>query len=111
VSVLALTALILYVSYLVTKKLGNGIGMKRGGTHMQMLDRLPLGQDKAVAVIRVRSHYYLIGIASSQITLLAELSEEEVLRETAASSPFGEEGYGNFKNILKKYKSRHSKDV
>lgn len=78
---------------------------------MQMLDRLPLGQDKAVAVIRTGSRYYLIGIASSQITLLAELTEEEVPKETAVPSSFGAEGYENFKNILKKYTDKHRKNV
>ncbi|WP_024293635.1 flagellar biosynthetic protein FliO [Lacrimispora indolis] len=110
-SVLILTILVLYLSHLFTKSLGNGIGMKRGGTCMQMLDRLPLGQDKAVAVIRAGSRYYLIGIASSQITLLAELSEEEVPKETGAPPSFGADGYENFKNILKKYTDRHKKDL
>ncbi len=110
-SVLILTVLILYLSHLFTKSLGNGIGMKQGGTCMQMLDRLPLGQDKAVAVIRLGDRYYLIGIASSQITLLAELSEEEVPKETVVSSSFGGEGYENFKSILKKYTNKHKKDL
>lgn len=110
-SVLIVTVLILYLSYLFTKSLGNRIGIRRSGTGMQMLDRLPLGQDKAVAVIRTGSRYYLIGIASSQITLLAELSEEDVPKETAAPSPVIGEGYENFKNILKKYTDRHKKDV
>lgn len=111
-SVLILTVLILYLSYLFTRSLGKGIGMKRGGTCMQMLDRLPLGQDKAVAVVRTGSHYYLIGIASSQITLLAELSEEDIQKEVPAPSAFaGAEGYENFRKILKKYTDRHRKDV
>lgn len=69
------------------------------------------GQDKAVAIIRTGSRYYLIGIASSQITLLAELSEEEVPKETAAPSAFGAESYENFKNVIKKYTDKHRKDV
>ncbi len=110
-SVLILTVLVLYLSYVFTKSLGNGIGMKRGGSSMEMLDRLSLGQDKAVAVIRAGSRYYLIGIASSQITLLAELSEEDVPKATAASPSFGTDGYENFKNILKKYTDKHKKDI
>jgi flagellar protein FliO/FliZ len=105
--VLILTVLILYLSYFFTKSLGNGIRMKRGGTCMQMLDRLPLGQDKAAAVIRMGTRYYLIGIASSQITLLAELSEEDIPKETPAPPSFGEDRYENFKSILKKYTNRH----
>jgi flagellar protein FliO/FliZ len=110
-SVLILTILILYLSYVFTKNLGKGIGLRRGGTCMQMLDRLPLGQDKAVAVVRMGSRYYLIGIASSQITLLAEVSEGDINIETNESSPSaGGEGYPDFKKLLKKYTDRHKKD-
>lgn len=87
--------------------------MKQKGTHMQMLDRLPLAQDKSAAVIRVGSRYYLIGIASSQITLLSELSEEDIQKGVSELPPQtgAAAGYESFKNILKKYKDRHTKDV
>lgn len=113
VSVLILTVLILYLSYIFTKSLGKGMGLKHGGTYMQMLDRLPLGQDKAIAIVRVGSHYYLIGIASSQITFLSELSEEEIQDEARKPTQFSDsgEGFDNFKNILKKYTDRHRKDM
>jgi len=86
--------------------------MKRAGNCMQMLDRLPLGQDKAAAIVRAGSHYYLIGIASSQITLLAELSEEDIQKDGSIPSPLSGtgDGYETFKNILKKYTDRHRKD-
>jgi flagellar protein FliO/FliZ len=110
-SVLILTVLILYLSYIFTKSLGKGIGVKRQGTQMQMLDRLPLGQDKAVAIVRLGSHYYFIGIAASQITLLAEIPEEDIDAEGYESAPLpGAEGYLDFKKLLKKYADRHRKD-
>ena len=112
-SVLILTALVLYLSYVFTKSLGKGLGMKQSRTQMQMLDRLPLAQDKSVAFIRVGSRYYLIGIASSQITFLSELSEEDVQKGVSDFPPQtgAGGGYDSFKNILKKYKDRHTKDV
>ena len=111
-SALLLTVLILYLSYVFTRSLGKGVGMKRGGTCMQMLDRLPLGQDKAVAIVRVGNHYYLVGIASSQITLLSELSEEDIPEGISAQNPLtGAEGYESFKKLLKKYTDRHRDDV
>ncbi|WP_124066911.1 flagellar biosynthetic protein FliO [Clostridium sp. E02] len=106
-SVLLITILILYLSYVFTKSLGKGIGMKKqGGSSMQMLDRLPLGQDKAIAIVRTGNHYFLIGIASSQISLLAELSEEDI--QNNPQVPLA--GYDNFKNIWMKYTSHHRKD-
>lgn len=111
VSVLILTALILYLSYVFTKGLGHRMGLKRAGGCMEMLDRLPLGQDKAIAIVRTGNRYYLIGIASSQITLLAELPEE-TCKELAPPSPdFGEgQGAFPFRDMLKKYADRHKKD-
>lgn len=111
VSVLILTALILYLSYVFTKSLGRGMGLKRRGSCMEMLERLPLGQDKAIAIVRTGNRYYLIGIASSQITLLAELPEE-IQKELAAPSPDFGDGKGAvlFQDILKKYAGRHKKD-
>ncbi|PJJ31163.1 flagellar protein FliO/FliZ [[Clostridium] celerecrescens 18A] len=111
-SALLLTVVILYLSYLFTRSLGKGVVLKRGGTCMQMLDRLPLGQDKAVAIVRVGNHYYLIGIASSQITLLSELSEEDIPEGGSSQTQFtGAEGYESFKKLLKKYTDRHRDDV
>ena len=58
-SVLLITILILYLSFVFTKSLGKGFGMKKqGGSCMQMLDRLPLGQDKAIAIVRTGNHYF-----------------------------------------------------
>lgn len=109
-SVLIVTILILYLSYVFTKSLGKGIGLKRGGNYMQMLDRLPLGQDKAVAVVRAGNHYFLIGIASSQITILAELTEEDIQKSQEVSNTQDMEGYPDFMSILKKYTDKHRKD-
>ncbi|RFZ80368.1 hypothetical protein DS742_03715 [Lacrimispora amygdalina] len=110
-SVLIMTILILYLSYLFTKSIGKGMGLKRGGTYMQMLDRLPLGQDKSIAVVRAGSHYFLIGIASSQITILAELTEEDIQKGLDIPNPQVREGYPDFISILKKYTDKNRKDM
>jgi flagellar protein FliO/FliZ len=78
---------------------------------MQMLDRLPLGQDKSVAVVRAGSHYFLIGIASSQITILAELTEEDIQESLDIPNPQVRAGYPDFISILKKYTDKNRKDM
>ncbi|PPK78709.1 flagellar protein FliO/FliZ [Lacrimispora xylanisolvens] len=110
-SVLIITILILYLSYIFTKSIGKGMGLKRGGNYMQMLDRLPLGQDKAIAVVRAGSHYFLIGIASSQITVLAELTEEDIQKSLDIPNPQTGDGYPDFISILKKYTDKNRKDL
>ena len=87
------------------------MGLKRGGNYMQMLDRLPLGQDKAIAVVRAGSHYFLIGIASSQITVLAELTEEDIQKSLDIPNLQTGDGYPDFISILKKYTDKNRKDL
>lgn len=112
-SVLILTVLILYLSYLFTKILGQRIGIKHGKKCMQMLDRLPIGQDKSVAVIQIGKRYYLIGIASAQITFLAELAEEDIQTEPEIqmNTSGGKEGMEYFKDLLQKYSDKHKKGL
>lgn len=121
ISVLIVTILILYLSYVFTKLLGKGMVTRREGSCMKLMGRLPFGQDKAVAVVRTGDHYYLIGITSSQITLLAELQEEDVKAELAkyASEEGMEQQEKNFKDVFKntlkdmveEYANRHKKGL
>lgn len=81
VSVILVVVLILYGSYLFTRSIGKRSGIKGRGSLMQMMDRMSLGQDKSVAIVRIGQHYYLIGIASAQVNLMAELSGDDLYQE------------------------------
>lgn len=72
-------ALILYLAYLFTRRIsmGNLGGSMTSHGHMRLYDRLPLGQNKAVIVVRVGLRWLVLGVSGEQITLLTELSEEE----------------------------------
>lgn len=38
------------------------------GSQMQVVERLPLGKDRQVALLRVGSEHYLVGISGQQIS-------------------------------------------
>ena len=46
---------------------------------MQVCDRLSLGQNKMLTVVRVGTRWFVLGISGEQITRIAELTEEEAL--------------------------------
>ncbi len=48
---------------------------------MAMIDRFAVGNDRTVCVMKVLSRYYLMGVTTGSIRILAELDKEEV--ETA----------------------------
>lgn len=73
---------VLLLAYFSTRYLaGRGIGglsrIKGRGGQLCLLDRMPLGREQYLAVVRAGSSCLLIGVTGSQITLLRELSEED----------------------------------
>lgn len=49
-----------------------------GNSALRILERIPLGQDKALALVRVCDRLLLIGITNGGITNLCELSGEDI---------------------------------
>lgn len=100
---LLLVVVILALCYVATRKigkiqLGTGAG---GGKYISILDRQALGQDKAVALVKVGDRYLLLGIAASQVSLLAEVPCDEVTEEGSAKQEAID-----FNSIMEKLKDR-----
>ena len=45
---------------------------------MRMLEYLPMGQEKGIALVQISETYYLLGISQGGISLLKELSKDEI---------------------------------
>lgn len=70
---------ILYLAYVCTRYIGKSTRFRGQTRNIKLIDQLAVGQDKSIAVIKTGGQYLLIGIASSQITVLRELDGEEIL--------------------------------
>lgn len=73
--------LILVLAYLFTKylsrfKLGGFKPVASGG-RMQIMDQLTMGTDHRLVLVQVGARYLLLGLSSTGITQLAELTAEE----------------------------------
>ncbi len=70
---------ILFLAYWFTRRIAMGSlgGSMTSNGHMRLYDRLPIGQNKAVVVVRVGLRWLVLGVSNEQVTLLTELSEEE----------------------------------
>lgn len=97
------TVLILVLTYWFVKKMGKGFFMPNKMTkHIRMIEYLPMGQDKGVALIQVMDQYCLIGISSGSITLLKELSKDDFLEN---EEKMEEDNHStNFSELLEKMK-------
>lgn len=80
---------IILLAYFFTRYVfGRGVlhrGLPGGAKQFKVLARLSLGREQAAELIQAGERYFLIGVASSGVSLLAELSQEEA--EAVYQSP------------------------
>lgn len=95
---LCLVVAILYMSYRASKWIGSGMRMTKRMGYIKILDQTAVAQDKSIAVISAGKRHFLIGIASSRISVLSELSEED-LTVPQEETDHAEQA-GTFKDIL-----------
>lgn len=70
---------VLGLCFWTTKKIGKGAVHARQATYMKIVDQLALGQDRMLVTVQMSGKYFLLGVTPSQITLVRELKEEELL--------------------------------
>lgn len=92
-------ALVLYGSYYCSKKVAKISMRENHSKYMKLEDRLMVGQDKHVAIVSVGGRYLMIGISSSEITVLKELQPEDLVLVGNPQSTFPPGAA--FKDILK----------
>ena len=109
-SILLTLALALLACYLVTRWTGLGLGSRlgAGGRHVRVLERVPVGRDQALVVVRAANRFFLLGSSPSGFSLLAELTEEE--GALWAVPPPGADAAGrespDFRAILRKFRDK-----
>ena len=88
-SILLTLALALLACYLVTRWMGLGLGSRlgAGGQHVRVLERVPVGRDQALVVVRAANRFFLLGSSPSGFSLLAELTEEELSASSSDGVP------------------------
>lgn len=78
---------ILYLAYLASKFLGGATARQSSAKHIRLLDSMAVGQDKAIAAVRIGERQFLLGITQGGISNLAELNVEDVQAMMADSPP------------------------
>ena len=79
--VLLILLLVLGGCWLFTRWAGTGLmgglAAPAGQRQLKVLERLPVGKEQALLVVRLADRYFLLGSSPSGFSLLAELTEEE----------------------------------
>ena len=103
---------IIVLAYLFTRHIvGRGSlvrGMSGGTGQFKVLARLSLGKEQAAELIQAGERYFLLGVASSGVSLLAELSQEEAeaLYQPPTDQPPPPSFRESLRTVLKQKKPR-----
>ncbi len=104
---------IIALAYLFTKyvagRSGGFLGIGGGTDGFKVLARLSLGREQSLALVQAGKRYFLLGVAPSKVSLVAELTREEAQELYPQSTPgqpappsFGEA----LRTVLKQKKPR-----
>lgn len=105
IGTILIVGVILYITYLFTRVVGRGIAGKSHSTYMKLIDQMMIAQNCSIAVVKIGNRFFLIGIASSEITLLTELKEED-LEDLATFSSDINTTKTDFKELMTKFGNR-----
>lgn len=101
-----LTVLIIFIgvlalTYFTTRWIATYQKGKMMSGNIQVLETLKITQNKYIQIVRVGNHYYAIAIGKDTMTLLGELSEDEIhIQEDMGMMP-----NMNFKQLLENAKN------
>lgn len=102
---LALVVGLIFAAFVAIKRWGpSSIAGGRGGA-VRVLARCPLSPKQQVAVIQVARRLLLVGVTSQQISLLAEVSDEDEMDELLAACSSGKSALGEgFSQLLGRHR-------
>ena len=82
------------------------MGAAYSSRYMNIIDRMPLGQNKFVAIMKVKDEAYLIGVTENSIEILKELEGDFELTSTQSKLTAGLK----FSDVIKKTMRKADKD-
>ena len=101
ITVFVLFALVLWVTWAVTKWTAGYQKGKWAGGNIEMLESFRIASDKYVQIIRVADTYLAIAVAKDTVTLLAQLDESKLsLKEDTAGVK------ASFQELLEKVREK-----
>lgn len=100
IGTLIIVVLILYLAYVATKYIGRGVGMKTRSGCMRIRDQIAMGRDRSAVIVQIGTRFFLVGITASQVSLLSELEEEDLI--PFQDSETEERLYPDFKDLMDK---------
>ncbi len=105
VTVLAIFAIVLAVTYFTTRFVGGYAKNKVSTGNIEIIDSAKIAPSKYIAIVRTASKYIAVGIGKDEITYLCDIPEDSIVKSQTS--------FGNtydFRELMEKAKARLGKN-
>ena len=99
---------IIFIAYITTKFIGKKSMIFTASKNLKVVDRISLGLDKALYIIRLEDYFYLIAVGKQNIEFIDKLSKDEIDISSDSTGNFNSSTslQPKFDSYLRKYFTR-----
>ena len=106
ITLVLIFALVLGLTYFVTRFVGNYQKNKLTGTNISVIETIRISSSKYIQLIQIGSRYFAIAVCKDTVTLIGEIEQDDLVLTDNTTQVQSE----SFKTILDKFKKDKPED-
>ena len=106
ITLVLIFALVLGLTYFVTRFVGNYQKNKLTGTNISVIETIRISSSKYIQLIQIGSRYFAIAVCKDTVTLIGEIEQDDLILTDNTTHVQSE----SFKTILDKFKKDKPED-
>ena len=106
VTLVLIFALVLGLTYFVTRFVGNYQKNKLTGTNISVIETIRISSSKYIQLIQIGSRYFAIAVCKDTVTLIGEIEQDDLILTDNTTQVQSE----SFKTILDRFKKDKPED-
>ena len=106
ITLVLIFALVLGLTYFVTRFVGNYQKNKLTGTNISVIETIRISSSKYIQLIQIGSRYFAIAVCKDTVTLIGEIEQNDLVLTDNTTQVQSE----SFKTILDKFKKYKPED-
>ena len=106
IGVLFIFVFVLLITYFTTKWMGNIQKGRYSSSNLRLIETISIGNGKLICLLEAGTVYLGVAVGKDEVSLLAQLSKEELKDVSFLNNKESEHISGSFQEVLEKVKEK-----
>ena len=106
IGVLFIFVFVLLITYFTTKWMGNIQKGRYSSSNLRLIETITIGNGKLICLLEAGAVYLVVAVGKDEVSLLAQLSKEELKDVSFLNNKESEHISGSFQEVLEKVKEK-----